>query len=122
MAGKPFASITDLLEDLLGSHIDKEMLQKILQDADQTLGIVREFQTQAFSAVLSSLSRIEGAQQAMKTVQDGMVADLLSIKAFLGVPDVRLGATQEELNALGARIQETKHKVTQFDENIPKTD
>lgn len=44
-------------------------------------------------------------------------ADLLSIKIYLNVPDIRVGATQAELDALGSRIKTETDVVTSFDQS-----
>ncbi len=93
MPGKPFATITDLLGDLLSSHIDKESLAKILNDTDQGLEILKQLQAGAIAILLD-------AAVANQRRQEVMADDLLSIKAFLSIPDARLGATTEQLQAI----------------------
>lgn len=48
--------------------------------------------------------------------QETMKADLLSIKAFFEVPDVRIGATQEQIDALGEKLKQQTDAVKSFDE------
>lgn len=47
--------------------------------------------------------------------------DLLTIKAFLGIPDVRIGATQADLDAFSAKLAKATQTVTAFDAEIKAT-
>ena len=85
MAGQPFNSITELLEDLLGSHIDKETLAKTLTEVDQALVILKALRDQ---------------QAAILDGQGKIASDLLAIRAFLGVPDTE-AVNQDQLRAIG---------------------
>lgn len=58
--------------------------------------------------------------KAILANQEIIKADLLSIKAYLGVPDVRIGATQAELDQLGARIKGETDVVTSFDQSATR--
>lgn len=100
-----FTSLKDLLEDILSAHSDSKKLGDI---------------SDALVKLNATAERIEAKQGTIQATQETMQADLLSIKAFLGVPDVRNVATQEQLDELSARIQKQKEDVQTFDASIPK--
>ena len=96
--GNPFTDlIEEILKDLLNQHPNNGKLNQILED----LQIVKQ------------------AQEASAARDETIKADLLSIKAFFGIPDVRLGATQEQLEALSKRITDETAIVKESDANIP---
>jgi len=103
--GNPFSTLFELLEDLLTAHIDNSRLDKIIEQS---------------AALLQGQADSKAAQETIVAQQAIIQADILSIKAFLGVPDVRIGATQEQVDALGARLQGDVKSAEQFDETIPK--
>jgi len=92
----PFKSLEDLLEQLLKNHIDDGLLKQVIENqalAQSTLG-------------------------ALKTTVETIQADIVSIKVFLGITDAT-GATQEEVDALGKRVQDETAAIQQFDQGIP---
>ena len=99
MAGKPFNSITDLLEDLLGSHIDKETLAKILSEVDQGLQLLKSGQG-AQEGIFEALAGISKTQASQQTLLETIAADQLAIRAFLNVPDTE-AVRSDQLAAIG---------------------
>jgi hypothetical protein len=101
----PFTSLTELLEDLLSQHIDKDKLNEILVE-------VKAFKSQQDDLVTGQTTLTEHVTD--------LVQDMLEIKAFLGVPDARIGATQEDLDKLAARFKQTTQELVANDLSIPK--
>jgi hypothetical protein len=101
-----FTTIGELIEDLLTSHIDPKKIDQIIANE---------------ATIIEGQLVITKALADEKTARETMQADLLSIKVFLGVPDVRVGATQEQLDAFGKRITDETAVVQQSDANIPPT-
>lgn len=54
--------------------------------------------------------------------QAAAAADLLAIKAYFGIPDPRIGATQDQLDTLGARVASETEAINQFDAGIHPPD
>lgn len=67
--------------------------------------------------VKSLVQEVQDLRQSLKTMTD----DLLAIKAFLGIPDVRIGATQADLDAFSAKLAKATQTVTAFDAEIKAT-
>jgi len=64
------------------------------------------------------LDEILNNQEDEKVVSSAIQADILSIKAFFGIPDARIGATQEQVDALGTRVQGETDTINQFDASV----
>jgi len=45
-------------------------------------------------------------------------ADLLSIKTYFNIPDVRIGATQEQVDALGTKLTAETEAIDKFDAGL----
>lgn len=97
-----FSTLEDLLENLFTIHVDNARLDRIIEME---------------GAILQGQTDAKAAQETIVGQQAILQADLLSIKAFLGVPDLRIGATQEQLDALGQRVQKTVENVAEFDKS-----
>lgn len=110
----PFKSIEELLKAALQAHLDPSKVDKILDNQGAimaSLSTMRSKQEAAFNAAAAS-DRV-AAQSAQ---------DLLAIKAFLGVPDPRIVATQDDVNKLGSLLKKQTDVANEFDRTIPASD
>jgi len=87
----PATTLADLVEHAFTAHVD---------------GIQAKLNT-----IIAQNTDIQAAERTMQ-------ADLLSIKVFLGVPDARIGATQAELDTLGARVTGVTTDIQAFDQSV----
>lgn len=95
----PFKSIGELFLSVLEGHIDAAKIDRILSNQQQILD----------------------NQQLIKRALSTTAGDILSIKAFLGVPDARIVASQEDLDQLGARLQRETAATQEFDNSLNAT-
>lgn len=97
----PFKSLDDLLLSVvkaaLQAHLDPSKVDGIIANQEE------------FKRTLKYI--LENQQAAAQ--------DLLAIKAYLGVPDPRIGATQDDVNKLGALLKNQTDVVNEFDRTIP---
>lgn len=116
---KIFLSIGELLEDLFTVHIDNARLDRI----EKTQESILRGQSDLSKALLVIDGKIEAVfneQEAETSSMKGIRDDILSIKAFLGAPDHRLGATPEQVDALGKKLTSETAAVEQFDASLGK--
>jgi len=95
----PFTTFEDLLEQLLKNHIDDGLLKQVIEN-------------QAADRV--TLGEIKTAQETIK-------ADLLSIKVWFNIPDARIVATQQQVDDLSEKITGETASIQQFDQTIPQS-
>lgn len=76
--------------------------------------LLEELMERLFNSHTPDHKKIDKILQNQVTIQ----ADLLSIKVFFGIPDARIGATQEEVDALGTRVQGETEVIQQFDASV----
>lgn len=96
----PFATLEELLLASLESYVDSAKIDKLLSNG-QTM--------------LANQELIKGALSNIIDSQKSNAADLLAIKAFLGIPDPRILATQKQLDQLGTQLVQETAAVEQFD-------
>jgi len=131
-----FSSLVDLIEDALGRHDTdlKPVLDAIAgiakaQADNEAAAIARHdvlvaliqtiTKTQADNA--GAVASIQSRLDLHTSMINGARDDLLSIKAFLGIPDARIGATQDQIDALGAAVQAEVKEIEQFDQTLQTT-
>jgi hypothetical protein len=107
----PFNTLADLIQSLmenaLASHGNNDALTAIAKGQ---------------IAIVQAQDAIRQDQAAIKDRQSAMQDDLLSIKAYIGAPDVRFGATQDELDSLAARMKKQTDDVAAFERSVTQTD
>lgn len=109
--GNPFTTLGELLEDLFTAHIDNSRLDSIIEQNKQILAQNGE--------ILEWQRKLIGGQATAKDAMGVLQEDVLSMKAFFQIPDARIGATQDEINALGEKLKQETAEVQQFDSTIP---
>jgi hypothetical protein len=106
----PYTTLEEMFLSLLQQHIDASMIEQTLVDQGTILG------NQV--VIKNMLTKLLAAQVRAKAVIDQTAADMLSIKVFLGLPDVRIVATQKDLDNLGAKLLGDTTTAQKFDQTI----